>query len=744
MPFFEFFAAEVRLRRWALLVALLGIAGGIVCSTDAHAEEIATPDDRVALVRVHLPLVGNADVALQSLLQRTCDRLIASARYRKDERRPLLVLQLDPPIVLEGEGNRSQFERALSLSRFLCSRQMSGVKTIAFVPHSIQGHGTLLPLACEEIIMAPEALIGEAGIDESAEGTIRETVVAAYREIAEAKRTMPVALAVGMIDPGAEVLQIETEEGIDFVLRRDLEKFLEGREVIDEKVLVPAGTMAQFSGREGREFGFVKYLATNRAGVATSIGVSLQSLEEDDAMAGQWRPIMIDLRGKITPRLASQIETLLGTTLEQEGANWIGLRIDSAGGDLAASLRLATTLSGLDPNSVRTVAYVASEAAGGAAIVALSCDQLVIHPTARLAYGASSDQPQAEELEAAIVSLRQSLAPQVERSWSLLAAMVDPKIELLDFRNRATGETRLMSAQEAAEKPDAADWQQGQILKEGEGLLILSGQRSRELGIAWQTVEGFDRLKQLYGLQEDPPTAKPNLALELIEALASPEFSVLLLMIGFAGIYFELRTPGLGLGAFVGSLGLLLYFWSQYLNGTAGWLEMILFFAGLCFILLEVFVVPGFGIFGLGGATLMIVSVVLASLTFVRPQSESDMEQLARAVGTVALASVGVLVFATVSRRYLPQAPLFRHMILAPPQGEERAELDDRESLADYSNLLGQRGVAATDLRPAGKAEINHELLDVIAEGEPLDRGTPLVVVEARATRVVVRRAKAV
>jgi len=618
---------------------------------------------------------------------------------------------------------------------------MAGVKTIAYVPRSLQGHDTLLPMACEEIIMAPEALIGEAGLDEAAEGTIQRTIVAAYQEIAEAKRTMPVALALGMIDPTLEVLQVETEEGIDFVLRSEFEEFSQGREIINEKVLVPSGTMAQWSGREGREFGFVKYLASTLRGVATALEVSVQSLEENDALADQWRPVMIDVKGQITPRLAGQVETLLGTVIDQNNANWIGIRIDSSGGDLEASLRLASTLAGLDANSVRTVGYVSSEAAGGAALVALACDQLVMHTSARLRYGASSDQPQAEEFEAAITAIQHSLAPQTERSWSLLAAMIHPEIELFEYHNKTTGETRLMSSEEVAAEPDAADWQQRQPVQQGDLPLSMDGKRSQELGVALHTVESFDELKQLYGLEEDPITAKPNMALELVEALASPEFAVLLLMVGFAGIYFELRTPGLGVGAFVGSMGLLLYFWSQHLNGTAGWLEVILFFAGLCFVLMEVFVVPGFGVFGLGGAAMIIASIVLASLTFVRPHSDSDMDELARSVGMVAIAGIGVMGFALISRRYLHQVPLFRHMIPTPPTPEELAELDERESLANFLDLIGSRGRATTDLRPTGKAEIDHQLLDVIAEGEPLDQGTPLVVVEARANRVVVRRA---
>jgi len=737
MPFHGFFSTDAHARQTARLAWFAVLISTLACA-GAQAEE---PDGRVALVRVHLPLVGNADQALQATLLRTSDRLFAAARRRQDERRPVLVLQLEPPMAQESVATRSQFERAFALARFLCSRKMAGIKTIAYVPRSIQGHSTLLPMACEEIIMAPEALLGEAGIDEVAEGTIRRTVVAAYQEIAEIKRTMPVALAVGMIDAATEVLQVETEEGIDFVLRSDLEAFSQGREIIAEKVLVPSGTMAQWSGREGREFGFVKYLATTRQGVATALEVPVQLLEENDALADQWRPVMIDVKGKITPRLAGQVETLLGTVTQQRQSNWIGLRIDSSGGDLEASLRLASTLAGLDANSVRTVGYVSSEATGGAALVALACDQLVMHSSARLGYGASSDQPQAEELEAAIAAMQHSLALQSGRSWSLLASMVHPEIELLEYHNKITGETRLMSSKEATAEPNAADWQPRQPVQEGDAPLAMDGKRAQELGVALHTVESFDQLKQLYGLQEDPPTVKPNMALELVEALATPEFAVLLLMVGFAGIYFELRTPGMGVGAFIGSTGLLLYFWSQYLNGTAGWLEVILFVAGLCFILMEVFVVPGFGIFGLGGAAMIIASVVLASLTFVRPHSESDMEELARSVAMVAIAGVGVAGFALVSRRYLSYVPLFSHMIPTPTTPEERAALDQRESLADFSELLGARGKATTDLRPTGKAEINHQLLDVIAEGEPIDQGAPLVVVEARANRVVVRRA---
>ncbi len=728
------------------------------------AQSDDTPPERgnasqVALVRLHLPLTGNADQVLETTISRVRDRLVESARQTKDSRRPMLVLQFDPHQQGSDSGAGSKFERALSLARFLCNREMASVKTVAFVPQSIRGHSTLLALACEEIVMAPDATLGEAGVDEPREGTIAKTVVGAYREIAEARRTMPAALAIGMIDASAEVLQLETEQGTEFVLRREFDQAEQRREVIDQQVLVSAGTLASFTGREGRQFGFVKFLAGDRAGLAQSLSVPEDAILEEDTLAGEWRPTIIDVQGPITRRLANRIETMITTAMEQ-GINWIGLRIDSSGGDLAASVQIATTLAKLDANSVRTVAYVPAEATDGAALIALSCDELVMHPGGRLGTkavdlpvgnppvaqppnvpwnGPRQAQQRAAELTAATTSIRQSLAPLAERDWSLMNAMVDPGVELFAYRNKATGETRWISTEEAATQEDSDTWQKGKPLVEAGLPLSIDGERAAQLGLTRQTVASFDELKQLYQITEDPPVAKPNWALEFIEGLASPEFSIILLMAGFAGIYIELRTPGVGVGAFVGSVAIMLFFWSQYLNGTAGWLEVLLFVAGVSFVLMEIFVLPGFGIFGLGGGAMVVASLVLASLTFVRPHSEQDMDELADSLGMVAIAGAGMIACVVLSRRYLPDAPIFRSVVLAPPAPEERAVRDDREALADYSYLIGMRGVATTHLRPAGKAEVDHQLIDVIAEGEPLDRGTPLEVVDAQASRVVVR-----
>ena len=108
--------------------------------------------------------------------------------------------------------------------------------------------------------------------------------------------------------------------------------------------------------------------------------------------------------------------------------------------------------------------------------------------------------------------------------------VIDPGLELFQYQNKATGVTRIMSAEEASALPDSESWQQRQPVQDANEPVKLSGERALELGLAWQNVDSFDQLKQLYGIDEDPVVVQPNWALELVEALASPEFTILLLM----------------------------------------------------------------------------------------------------------------------------------------------------------------------------------------------------------------------
>ena len=158
--------------------------------------------------------------------------------------------------------------------------------------------------------------------------------------------------------------------------------------------------------------------------------------------------------------------------------------------------------------------------------------------------------------------------------------------------------------------------------------------------------------------------------------LTDPYVSWLLLFVGVFMLVIELKLPGIGLPAIISALAFLLFFWSHYLSGTADQLEIILFLIGLVCLALELFVFPGFGIFGISGILLMLCSIVLASHTFVWPTHDYEYREL----GVTLLRLTGVLVAvglgAAVLARYFPSLPLFNRLILKPEpwtpvEGEE-------------------------------------------------------------------------
>ena len=121
-----------------------------------------------------------------------------------------------------GEG--SDFGRALNLANFLSSRTVSGAKTVAYIPKTIKGHAVLVAMACEAIVMAPDAEIGETGIDLHPEEMNDPTVRSGYFQIAKRRQTIPPQVALGMLDREVEVLEVDTETSSKFVLRSELDE----------------------------------------------------------------------------------------------------------------------------------------------------------------------------------------------------------------------------------------------------------------------------------------------------------------------------------------------------------------------------------------------------------------------------------------------------------------------------------------------------------------------------------------
>lgn len=709
----------------AMLVAVAQLPRQATAQVEGPAAIGQPATGRVGrLVKVTAPISG----PLEQRIQKTVDRLLKEAR--DGEQPPVLVLEIHP--------GRSDYGKALDLARYLSTGKALDVHKVAFVPESLNGHAVLVAMACNEIMMHSDATIGEAGIHEEEVGP---DIRSGYVTIANNSRTIPVDLAIGMLDKNVEVLEVETEVSREIVLAERLDEIRAQRAIVKSTVLIKAGEFGNFSATEASRLDLISRIADDRQEVARALGLSSSMLEEDPSLTGAWRAVRIDVKGPINAAMIEQLQRLVGERINKQQANFVFVWIDSPGGAPTQSSKLATYLAGLNPGTVRSVAYIDRQARADAAFIALACDHIVMLPDAVVG-GSGAYQIPSDEIDAYATAVA-DIAREKYRSPSLSAAMVDPKRKVYKYHRKSDGTVDYFSEEDHAQLPDSVEWEKvdQRPINGGNEPLLLTGSEAEEYGIARAVVDDLTGLRQLYGLEEDPALVEPGWADYLITAISSPQVAWLLFLIGGAAIYVELQAPGIGIGGFVAGVCFLLYFWSSYMGGTAGWLEILLFLAGVACVALEIFVLPGFGVFGLGGGTLIIASLVLASQTFILPRNAYQTGQMTNTLVALLALGGGFFAMALFARRYLPHTPGLSQVLLAPLEGAELEELSRRESFGMYDHLINRRGKTATQLTPGGKAIFDDRLLDVMSEGEVIPVKTDVVVVEVRGHRVVVRAA---
>ncbi len=674
-------------------------------------------------MRLNLPITEKSFKQVQRFTVTALDRAA------KANQRPVLVFEFHVAPGQSEYGRGSEFGASYQLAEYLSGGKLAAATTVAFIPTTIQGHAVLVAMACDEIVMASDAEIGVAGVDED---TITNTIRFTYKDIASRKRRIPDGAAMALVDPALELLRVETEYSTEYVTREQLAELKEKKHAVDgaEEVLIRAGEPGRFTGQEARRHGFISYLGENLRDVARAMSIRPESIEENPSLGADWVAARVNLVGPITGEAVTRAQRMIEEAIRERGVNFICLWLDTEGGAPEESARLAIFLAtALDPAEVRTVAYVPTVAGADAALIALGCDELVMAPRAVL--GGQWHPPLSEEQVRQLrQTVRESIAPGKSRSWSLPAAIVDPQLEVFAYSRLDDVEyVEYFSEEEAAEQIEPEAWEKGSAITTRDTPLSVTGTVATELWLANHEAEDFTEFKRHYGLENDPALLEPGWADFLVGALASPPVAMFLLIIGFASLYVELQTPGIGIGGFCAAVCFVLFFWSRFLGGTADWLEVILFVAGVCFLLVEIFVLPGFGIFGLGGGLMVLASIVLASQTFVWPSSTEQLEQLKGSLFVLTGAGIGSIFLIMFVQRWIPTLS---------PAGEARDAIR-HEAMVDYDDLLGSRGMTTTQLTPSGKARFETRLVDVIADCEVVPLGCEVEVVEVRGNRVFVR-----
>ncbi|MCA9039772.1 MAG: hypothetical protein KDA65_05420 [Planctomycetaceae bacterium] len=676
----------------------------------------------------------------------------------QENRKAFLILEITP--------GDSPFHQVQGLAKFLTSDKVSAVTTVAWVPKTVTGNNAVLALACKEIIMHPDAELGDLGRGRALDQDEQRSLLSLIQKRLNPK--VNEALLKGFMDPQVAVLKVNIEQGNNGVTSKvvtttELKQLQNsGVTISDIETIKEAGTPGILTGTHARALDvLVSKIARERSDLVSIFNLPPEALRESLSVGGEQQAIRLKLNDVIEPVIGNYLFRQIDRAVKQ-GKNIIIIEIDSPGGYLKTSIDLADKLASLDSDKVLTVAYVPKQAISGAAIVALGCDQIYMHPSALIGDAGPIEMRQGQVMERApekvigpIRAKLKELAHKKGRPAAVAEAMTDRKLPVFEVRNRETGQLWYMTQQEI--DAEGGKWIQGpQIPESGQEdndkLLTVESERAHELKLTEPPVQNLEDLKERLGIsveEELKPLEKTWLD-TMIFVLNSNTAHFLLIVAGLVLIYVEANFVS-GFFGTLSALCFILYFWSAFLGGTAGWLEVILFLFSVALLLVEAFVLPGFGVFGITGIILMFTSLIMATMTLGEAtwgDTESNFSRISSSFMLIAGALTTVIVLAVIFNLMLPRIPFVRELIKPPafdgPGGYSTDEPHLHPDLVPHAdleegNFVGKRATTFTALRPAGKIKLDGEVLNVVSNGAYIPPGTEVEIIERSGNHIVVR-----
>lgn len=634
--------------------------------------------------------------------------------------------------------------------------EIQQVNTVAFVHNDVSGHLVLPVLACNEIVMSRHARLGNVPVGKEA-FRLAEDQRLFYKHVAESRRRSP-AVVRKMYDRGAELWRVPARDGFRFLDSEELEQGAQQGLRVDRKELVlPAGQIGFYPWTMAEDLGLCKgRTCETRQDVAQAYQLPATSLREDPLDGRTPIARRLEIRGQLKAPQFEGLQRRLRKAVAG-GANLLVLQVDcTPGGDPQAAVDFAVFLRGLRDDlgqqPVLTVAYIAGRAPDAAAILALGCTEIIMAPQAEFGDCRSilyrRERTGVRERREAEYKLLREAVVQLAEDQGYPALVVQGLLDIPLTLYRVKGQKgpvqwHLLTA-EQLEEDQAGErrWGNPTLIKARGQPLVLNATLARELGIAQDIAPDVRAVFDRYDAR-DARDLNPDWLDGIALFLRHPFMAVLLIMIGVACLIFELKLPGVGLPGVIAAVCFILYFWahSQQLAGHIMMLAILLFLLGLLLLGLEIFVLPGFGVPGVSGVILVLLSLALVTLEK-KPETTQEWLSFGRTLGTFGLGLIGSVALALLGAWYLPHIPYANRLLLKPPGETEAVEGDAEEEGTGVpprlAALLGAIGVAVTPLRPAGMVRFGDEFVDVVAESF-VPEGHRVQVVEIEGHRVVVK-----
>ncbi|MFN8889900.1 MAG: NfeD family protein [Cyclobacteriaceae bacterium] len=416
--------------------------------------------------------------------------------------------------------------------------------------------------------------------------------------------------------------------------------------------------------------------------------------------------MVMEIRDEIDPRMLRQVKLALEHA-DKIKADYVIVDMDTYGGVLKDAKEIVDLIMGYKkPIWV----FINSDAASAGALISIACDSIYMSKGASIgaATVVEGDGQQApDKYQSYMRSIMRSTAEANHRDPRIAEGMVDDRI-VIDSIKQA-GKVITFTTSEAIKN--------GYCEAQVESIAEILNRNK---------IKDYELHRFQLGVTE-----------KIIAIFLNPFISGILILIILGGIYFELQTPGVGFPLFAAITALVLYLVPYYLSGLAEYWEIIALFIGLLLLLAEIFVIPGFGIAGISGITLVVVSMVLIMLNndffnfeFV-PMGDIVMATFA----TVGGISGGMLLLIFGGAR-LTDTKAFKRISLNDSQESSQGFSVNSNTQA----MMGKQGLAHTILRPSGKVLIEDQVYDAFTRGEFVEKGETIQVIGTEGVTLRVKK----
>lgn len=427
-----------------------------------------------------------------------------------------------------------------------------------------------------------------------------------------------------------------------------------------------------------------------------------------DSLSSEKKKIYVfKIDDNIDPRMNRKVKLALEEAKNQSAAMVI-IEMDTYGGAVNDADDIRTMIM---ESEIPIHVWINKDAASAGALISIACDSIYMAPGASI--GAATvvmgggGEAAPDKYQSYMRSMMRSTAEAKGRNPKIAEAMVDEEIEIEGIS--AKGSVITFSVSEAIEN----GFCEGEV-------------DSIEEVIEKQGITDYEIIEQTTSTVES-----------VISVFLNPAVSGFLILIIFAGIYFELQTPGVGFPLAASITAIILYFIPYYLSGLAENWEIAVFIVGCILLLVEIFVIPGFGIFGILGILGILTGLTLGMI----PNDSFDFSfvpagDLFVALLTVILAAIAALTLIFFLAPKVNKWGAFSTIALSTTQQRTAGYTS-----STYGNsLLGKEGIANTRLMPSGKVTIEDEVYDAYSRGEFIDQGEKIKVISTEGTSLKVKK----